>query len=1070
MWFKEAKDDIEGQNQELDPLLLEYLEDFKKSIKKEIEGSVRAEVERALSEETKDDNDKSPRRRHSVSIIPLTGMETNQIDNDQLDQDFFSMMMLSPLLSMEWLFGMISFSIQITLGVVIILEQVKTDFFGTTLSIPIKCNSIIQIAQVLAIILSIMTQEDLLMGVRIILMLPYHNKERWGNLIGVERNQLTMHSWIARIFLPNFLKAIQGSFILVASFVVIIQSDSTVNVLKDYSALFVVSSVDNLFFSLANMGYLGEKLSRKAQDVKKVEVDGADSTIKKTLTSVLLCLMISFLGAWAYVTIGQEAGRYVLQAYPLCPVTDMFDSVKGIDFLSIIGDKVCQYPKGVGTNVVECGWDGGDCVKLDQRYPECHANDFSLLGNGVCNNDRIINSKACGFDNGDCIDSNVEKQDKYPACLVENIGWIGDGTCNGGVYFTSGCDFDGQDCIECSVDDMALIGDGNCDGGRYNTAECSFDGADCDEENALKQDKYSNCTVENIGWIGDGVCNGGAYASSECGNDGGDCKGCSVTNINLIGNGFCDGGDFMRIDACSLDGGDCKGCFVENIEWLNDFVCNGGSYNTEECGFDGGDCLDLNNQLKEKYNNCVVQNPWWVGDGFCHGGAYNTEDCSYDGGDCDSCSVLIKSNIGDGICDDSSYNSKSCGFDGLDCEEFNIQQQHNYPNCSVTNIGWISDGTCNGGEYTAQECENDGGDCNMCVVDDISKVGDGFCDDGQYNSEDCSFDGNDCAPFMKVIGDNYDGIFKWSGLYAGSDGSLYGIPAYAIQTLRIDPITKFTELVGDVLGDGALKWLGGVVGADGIVYGVPHNAKSIFSYNPLTKETKLLGVGHPLLDSDKMYSGAVLAENGHIYFFPFTKNKVLKFDPSNMKDPLVEIGDNLDSGGMAGIGGGALGSDGNAYGVPVLGQANRILKIDVFEDTAYYMGDKFDGPWNWNTAILAKDGNIYACPYNANQVLQINIKDQTTHFVGPELGNVEWKFGEFVEGADGFLYGLPLASDHLLRFDPILHVGTLIPLDPKLHGFRKWAYGSYFEGNNFIYGVPAFSENVLEIKPLQYRT
>jgi len=31
--------------------------------------------------------------------------------------------------------------------------------------------------------------------------------------------------------------------------------------------------------------------------------------------------------------------------------------------------------------------------------------------------------------------------------------------------------------------------------------------------------------------------------------------------------------------------------------------------------------------------------------------------------------------------------------------------------------------------------------------------------------------------------------------------------------------------------------------------------------------------------------------------------------------------------------------------------------------------------------------NIYACPYEANQILQIHLKSQTTNLVGPNLGD-----------------------------------------------------------------------------------
>jgi hypothetical protein len=59
--------------------------------------------------------------------------------------------------------------------------------------------------------------------------------------------------------------------------------------------------------------------------------------------------------------------------------------------------------------------------------------------------------------------------------------------------------------------------------------------------------------------------------------------------------------------------------------------CNGGVYNTEECGFDGGDCEEFNTL----YPNCTVDNPGWIGNEYCNKLApYDTFECGFDGGDC----------------------------------------------------------------------------------------------------------------------------------------------------------------------------------------------------------------------------------------------------------------------------------------------------------------------------------------------------------------------------------------------------------------------------------------------------
>ena len=94
-------------------------------------------------------------------------------------------------------------------------------------------------------------------------------------------------------------------------------------------------------------------------------------------------------------------------------------------------------------------------------------------------------------------------------------------------------------------------------------------------------------------------------------------------------------------------------CKVDFPSSIGDGFCNVGDYNTEVCGWDGGDCIEFN----EKYPNCKVDSPSNIGDGwYCNGGDYNTEECGWDGGDCTefnkypNCNVFFKYRIGDGPC------------------------------------------------------------------------------------------------------------------------------------------------------------------------------------------------------------------------------------------------------------------------------------------------------------------------------------------------------------------------------------------------------------------------------------
>jgi len=299
----------------------------------------------------------------------LAGLK-NVPGKGELDQDVFSMIMMSISWNswiewiLVWVYGIFAYGLQMTLGILVIMDQMESEFGGTAVGIPIRGTASLKIAKTLAIVLSVLTQTDFLMSLRNILIL--WKRDSWKNLkydatqnTNTNNNNINKnYLWWIYIFFPNILRGTQGLLILSASFVLIMQSETTVDLLKDYSALFVISEVDNLLFNVAGMGYVGSILSGKADKVKDLKFEEGKKVEKhwKWLTSALFLLFAIFIGAWIYVAVGQGDGRYVKQAYPICNFTEKFNNTD-VTFLDIIGDNKCQFSKEEGTNVLECGWD-----------------------------------------------------------------------------------------------------------------------------------------------------------------------------------------------------------------------------------------------------------------------------------------------------------------------------------------------------------------------------------------------------------------------------------------------------------------------------------------------------------------------------------------------------------------------------------------------------------------------------------------------------------------------------------------------------------------------------------------
>jgi len=706
-----------------------------------------------------------------------------------LDPDTYSLMMISSPCSLSWALGLATFIVfQLGLGILIVVdlsrqnsEACQFELDQTTnivekycipFNVPIRVPLEITIAQFITIILVLATQSDLVSSVHILIALRRRAEHvPWDEVID-KKGDRSVVTWLMRILFPNVIKISQSIVVLYASFIVIIQSSDIIDLLKDFTALFVISETDNILFNLADAGYMGEHIAMECAQVKNTsqldvtvkEQDETDGYILRCL--VFLCMCGVMIGGWSYIVRGQYSGSYMRLKYYNCNATNP----------ALIGNGKCQMD--FSYNSIECYWDGGDCIV--NGLPECHA-DPNEIGNGSCNMNLPYYSQECAWDGGDCIVKGL------PGCYADPRE-ISNGRCNLNLpYISEDCNRDGGDCIvkglpDCFVPYPDEIGNGSCNINEpYSTESCNLDGGDCFVEG------YPECLVLYPTLIGDGDChNYFQYNSTECGNDGGDCKAveglanCFVPNPALIANGECDDRwpfDYNTLE-CQWDGGDCPtpievdgypGCFVDDPTKISDGQCDGSPmYNTPECKFEGGDC-----QAVGGFPNCYIDkslDPSKVGDGKCDGDPmYNTPiGCNNEGGDCQAienapnCYIdksLDPSKVGDGKCDGNpNYNSLiGCKYEGGDC-----QPVDGFPTCFLdksldpTKVG---DGKCDltqdtdgsyNGKYNSPGCERDGGDCVVrgypdCFVPNPGWIKDEYCDrEAPYNTLECGFDGGAC--------------------------------------------------------------------------------------------------------------------------------------------------------------------------------------------------------------------------------------------------------------------------------------------------------------------------------------
>ena len=225
-------------------------------------------------------------------------------------------------------------------------------------------------------------------------------------------------------------------------------------------------------------------------------------------------------------------------------------------------------------------------------------------------------------------------------------------------------------------------------------------------------------------------------------------------------------------------------------------------------------------------------------------------------------------------------------------------------------------------------------------------------------------------------------LASWSPGALALDGCIYFMPCHARRILKFDPENESVASVGEDLGDDRSKYFGTVRGIDGCLYGIPYHEKRIARYNPIDQSITFVGE-----ETDRFFfcSNGVEGRDGCIYalnsFYgaqlSIHRNAVLRIDVANNSYSFVW------SGNKGAFSGAILGNDGCIYWPPA--GANRTLKFDPETQVASFVGDDLE-PEMWNGGASGPDGAIFCMPSTATRVLVI---DPFKEFVMNVQANLE---------------------------------------------------------------------------------
>lgn len=325
----------------------------------------------------------------------------------KLEEDTFSLMMLNPICSWAYVLGIVTFFAQFALVILLLVANFEREFEQlqdggvnedkrTYLSIPIGVPQSVRVGQYFVAILSIWLQADVQIAIQYLFLLrsgttnmetlKRHQVANMGQQgSGTNQKKANFLFMIRAVYIPNFLRLVQGLLVLIMLTLLIVQNNDYIELLMNFTALYVISEVDDIMYKLVRRGFFFcFHVTKSAADMENIVLrdnkrKGACSSICSSYmfrSIILVVLSISMIACVFTVAQLQNNGFF-----------------------------------------------------LGKVYPNCTVSIPSYISDGICDNNDMYNTKDCGYDGGDCDAINEQFGDDFTGegCVVETPAWLGDG-------------------------------------------------------------------------------------------------------------------------------------------------------------------------------------------------------------------------------------------------------------------------------------------------------------------------------------------------------------------------------------------------------------------------------------------------------------------------------------------------------------------------------------------------------------------------------------------------------------------------------------------------------------------
>ena len=230
------------------------------------------------------------------------GSQTHETYASKFNEDTFSFMIVSKPLSVPYITGLMIFALKTSIYCLVLANVIEWNASFNKLNVPVNVSAPVVISQFIAFGITVFTQDDLIM-VMILLYEGYHD-------VNQSLRQVTFLQWLSAVILCS-IDALLGLF---ATFVLIVNSATVLDVLLNFAAVEFVSQLDNTTFDLSTKGFMGRINQLEALLIQELEYTvrrkAQTPGFIRTLGMTFVLLIVG--ASWLVVYVNQIQGKYAV--------------------------------------------------------------------------------------------------------------------------------------------------------------------------------------------------------------------------------------------------------------------------------------------------------------------------------------------------------------------------------------------------------------------------------------------------------------------------------------------------------------------------------------------------------------------------------------------------------------------------------------------------------------------------------------------------------------------------------------------------------------------------------------